>query len=206
VLSALAQRARRHDPLRVLFVGNVIRRKGLHLLIVALSQLPVESWQLEVVGSASVDPGYTELLHRLADQQGVMHRITWRGSAPDATLQSLLATCDLLAVPSYEGFGIVYLEAMAYGLPVIATTAGAAHELVEPDVNGYLISPGDCTTLAEKLRLLAHNRSLLVVLGYQARLRYERHPRWSDSMSAAIFWLHEIYTRFGASDDPSRHL
>jgi glycosyltransferase involved in cell wall biosynthesis len=196
VLAALAQRARRQGPLRVLFVGNVIRRKGLHLLTAALSQLPVESWRLEIVGSATVDPSYVEMVHSFAAQHNLTHRITWHGSASDAALQTLLATCDLLAVPSYEGFGIVYLEAMAYGLPVIATTAGAAHELVEPGVNGYLVSPGDSAALAARLRSLTHNRSLLAVMGYQARLRYERHPSWSDSMSRAIVWLHEVQSCF----------
>jgi glycosyltransferase involved in cell wall biosynthesis len=95
-------------------------------------------------------------------------------------------------MPSYEGFGIVYLEAMAFGLPVLAANVGAAPELITPGVNGYLVSPADDAALAQQIDLLLSNRVLLAALSYHARQRYEAHPTWHESMHKASVWLHEI--------------
>ena len=92
-------------------------------------------------------------------------------------------------MPSYEGFGIVYLEAMAYGMPVIAASAGAAPEIIAPAVNGYLVAPDDDLTLATKLELLERNRVHLATLAYHARRRYDQHPTWQQSMGSAYRWL-----------------
>jgi glycosyltransferase involved in cell wall biosynthesis len=82
---------------------------------------------------------------------------------------------------SYEGFGIAYLEGMAFGLPAIATTAGAAGEIVTHGKDGYLISPGDSHALAEHLLQLAMDRQLLLAMSLAARERFLAHPTWEQS-------------------------
>jgi glycosyltransferase involved in cell wall biosynthesis len=97
-------------------------------------------------------------------------------------LVNKLQESHLLAVPSsYEGFGIVYLEGMCFGLPAIGTTTGAAGEVIESGKTGFLIAPEDSKSLADCLRSLAENRDLLVRLSLNARERYLRQPSWTES-------------------------
>jgi glycosyltransferase involved in cell wall biosynthesis len=101
----------------------------------------------------------------------------------------------LLAVPSYEGFGIVYLEAQRFGLPVNALTAGAAREVVLNGQTGVLVPPGDVAALAAALRRFVQDRELLLGMGLAARLRYTLHPTWAQSMAGAVTWLEENAVR-----------
>ncbi|HXF63330.1 MAG TPA: glycosyltransferase family 4 protein [Caldilineaceae bacterium] len=192
VLAYLARRARGDRPLQVLFLGNVIPRKGLHLVVEALGHLPPGGWRLQIAGNTTIDPAYTGQVKMAAARAGIARQITWHGAVGQSRLRDLLAAADLLAVPSYEGFGIVYLEAMAFGLPVIAGATGAAQEIVRHGVNGYLVTPGNALELAAFARLFVDNRIHLATLGYQARLHYERHPTWRAIMSGALEWLHEF--------------
>ncbi|MCS6910335.1 MAG: glycosyltransferase family 4 protein [Anaerolineales bacterium] len=177
-------------PLRVLFVGNVIPRKGLHTLLAALAQVRGE-WRLSVVGRLDADPKYGRRIMRriramveTGSGASLLNRVSFLGRLSDAELRAQLETHHLLAVPSsYEGFGIVYLEAMAHGLPVIATTAGAAHEIVTPGVDGYLVPPEDPAALAGALQTFLADRERLRAMSLAARARYERHPTWAQNMS-----------------------
>jgi glycosyltransferase involved in cell wall biosynthesis len=193
VLELLARRSASIGPLQVLFVGNVIARKGLHTLVSALAALPCTQWQLQIVGNDRIDPSYSRRVRTLAARADLNDNLIWHGALDDAALRRQWCAADLLAVPSYEGFGIVYLEAMAFGLPVIASTAGAAHEIITPGANGYLVAPDKPAHLASYLNTLATNRSQLAVLGYHAHLRFERHPTWQASMARAVTWLHEAH-------------
>ena len=177
-------------PLRVLFVGNLIARKGLHHLVAALSRLPPSVWQLNVVGDDTVDGGYSAGLRRQIGAGGLEANIRLRGRVSDRDLAQEYRTAHVLAVPSsYEGFGIVYLEGMAYGLPVLAGVQGAGGELVRPDVNGFLVEPGDAHGIAGHLSALAGDRRRLAVLGRNARQLFASHPSWADSAAAVRQFL-----------------
>jgi glycosyltransferase involved in cell wall biosynthesis len=89
-----------------------------------------------------------------------------------------------LVVPSeYEGFGIVYLEGMSFGLPAIGSTAGAAREIITDGANGYLVPPNDPAALAKRLAALASDRDQLAHLSVAARERFLSQPSWADSMA-----------------------
>jgi len=88
----------------------------------------------------------------------------------------------VMVVPSsYEGFGIVYLEGMGFGLPAIGTKAGAASEIITHGEDGYLIEPDDVDALANHLSELVVNRDLLVKLSLNAMKRYQRQPKWDET-------------------------
>ena len=111
----------------------------------------------------------------------------------DEALAEQFAANDLLVVPSsYEGFGIVYLEAMAHGLPVIATTAGAAGETVADGVNGFLVPPDDAAALAQRIHLLHEDRARLWSMSSAARVSYTAAPTWAESMGSAREFLLRI--------------
>jgi glycosyltransferase involved in cell wall biosynthesis len=192
IFSAIAQRLNQNEPLQLLFVGNLMVRKGLHTLLKALARLDDASWHLHIVGNPDIDPSYSIAMHQLANTLNLTTLLTWHGRINDQQLAHLYLTSDLLALPSYEGFGIVYLEAMAHGLPVLATTAGAAPELIHAGKNGYLITPDDDRTLAQHLTCLQTNRVHLATLAYHARQSYETHPTWQTSMQSIYLWLCEF--------------
>jgi glycosyltransferase involved in cell wall biosynthesis len=180
----IAQRARRPGPVNLLFVGNLIRRKGLHTILAALSKLPENTFILEVIGSMDVDVGYTAAIRRQVVGLGLEPAVRLHGVLDDAELRALFRRAHALVLPSsYEGFGIVYLEGMGFGLPSIATTAGAAGEIIDDGQTGFLIPPEDPQVLAACLRRLAADRELLARMSLGARRRYDLHPTWEQSVT-----------------------
>lgn len=175
---------RNADPklLRVVFVGNIIPRKRLQTLIWALDHLALEPLQIDIIGDLNIDPFYTLDMMKLVEERHLSKKVEFYGRLDDDTLALHLTRSDVLVVPSqYEGFGIVYLEAMGFAMPVIGTTGGAAGELIDHGRNGFLIEPGDNQTLARHLYQLLNNRELLADMGQQALKRFEAHPTWAES-------------------------
>ncbi|MCA9994981.1 MAG: glycosyltransferase family 4 protein [Anaerolineales bacterium] len=180
----VAAKAQQTAPLQLLFVGNLIPRKGLHTLLDALATMPRSDWRLAVVGETAVSPAYTAHIQHQIARHNLANSITLHGPLPDAALADQFARSHLLVVPSsYEGFGIVYLEAMAFGLPAIGTTAGAANEIIHDGDNGLLIAPDDADTLAQRLTALHQNRDLLTRLSLSALSHSHRWPTWGESMA-----------------------
>ena len=177
----IAARAHLPGPLRILFLGNLIPRKELHTLLAALAQLPGESWRLEIVGSQQMNPRYVASIRRQIGRGQLENRVTLSGAVSDARLAEKLSQSQLLAVPSsYEGFGIVYVEAMGFGLPAIASTAGGAGEIVDHARNGYLVTPGDVKALAKYVYELSQDRDLLERMSLAAHGTYNRRPTWAE--------------------------
>jgi glycosyltransferase involved in cell wall biosynthesis len=180
-LQQIEARAQEPGPLRILFVGNLTPVKGLHTLLRALSQLPSDMWCLSVVGSLTMDPGYVHSIRRQINTAGWHDRVKLLGACAHAEVATHLTQHQVLAVPSlYEAFGIAYLEAMGFGLPVIASTAGAAHELITHTEHGFLVAPGDAATLAQYLHILQHDRDCLRHMSLAAYRRAQMHPTWAE--------------------------
>lgn len=178
----IAMRAQHPGPLRILFVGNLTPLKGLHTLLQAVARLARDDWRLTVVGSLTMAPDYVETIRRQIARDGLSTHVTLLGSVPNAVVATHLADSHVLAVPSfYEAFGIVYLEAMSFGLPIIASTAGAACELVTHEREGFLVPAGDADTLAQHLRTLSRDRTRLRRMGLAAARRARCHPTWAES-------------------------
>ena len=176
------ERAREPGPLRILFVGNLTPVKGLHTLLQALTALPPEAWCLTVVGSLTMDPAYVHSIERQIERSRLTDRVRLVGSRPHTAVAAHLARHQVLAVPSlYEAFGIAYLEALGFGLPVIGSTAGAAHELITDGEHGYLVTPGDVWRLSHHLLNLHRERETLRRMSLAAHRRARRHPTWSES-------------------------
>ena len=125
-------------PLRILYLGNVIERKGLCTLLSALDGLSTESskptdssgWQLTVVGSTEPEPAYAAQTRRRVAELDLSEHVDFVGEVSDDEVIAQLEASHVLCVPSrYEGFGMVYLEAMEYGVVPIATTKGGANEV-----------------------------------------------------------------------------
>ncbi|MDX1601114.1 MAG: glycosyltransferase family 4 protein, partial [Anaerolineales bacterium] len=164
---------------QLLFVGGLTRRKGLDSLLDALLGLTDLPWELQIVGRTDLDPTYAEKIKERAKQFSDPKRIMIHGHLERPLLERRYRRADLLVVPSQlEGFGMVYLEAMGYGLPVIATTNGGAAELIDHGHNGFLVPPNSPPILTEILRALLQDRDLRRSIGRAARSRFEEHPTW----------------------------
>jgi glycosyltransferase involved in cell wall biosynthesis len=186
----IAARAHAPGPLRVLFTGNLIRRKGVHTLLEAVRRLPPQVCRVEIIGSLTADPAYTADLGRMAESPDLRERVELIGRLPDAALAERMRSAHLLAVPSsYEGFGIVYLEGMSFGLPAIGCNQGGAGEIITDGLNGFLIPPNDPPALAERLLAVAADRDHLTRLSLAARQRFEAHPTWEMSMAQVREYL-----------------
>lgn len=196
----VARRAQAPGPLRVLVVGNVIHRKGLHVLLDALAGSADPDVEVKVAGRLDMEPGYTRLIHDLLRQSGLKDRVTLLGPVAGQALADLYREHHVMALPSaFEGYGIVYVEAQQFGLPVIGTTAGAAHEIIDDGVNGYLVAPGDSQALAARLKGLQDDRRLLARLGNNALDAYAAHPSWNASCDIIRHFLQARLTSRNAT-------
>ena len=181
------------DPLRLLFLGNVIPRKGLHIVLKALERLPDDQWTLTAVGNPQAHPSYARAVSRQIAQAGLAANVQFAGILPDRELSKYMKASHVLVMPSsYEGYGIVYAEAMGFGLPAIGTTSGAAGEIITHCRDGFLISPGDAVALASYLTELAQNRQRLLEMSLAARNRYQSLPTWKGSMDTIRTFLIEL--------------
>lgn len=186
----IESRAQQDSPLKILFLGNVIPRKGLHILLEAVNLISEGYWQLSIVGSLMLDSKYVQLNKQYVRSHGLEDKVEFIGLLADDQLQEVMLTSHVLVVPSYhEGFGIAYLEGMGCGLPAIASTAGGASELVSPGVNGYLVPPDDHAKVSEHIGQLINDRQLLIKLSQAALERYQQHPNWETSMARARSFL-----------------
>lgn len=192
----ILERARQRRPLRLLFVGNLIPRKGLHLLLEALSNLPQDAFHLDIVGDPNPAPAYVSRLKKQLHRLSLQDHVRFWGWVDHQHLAGLYRQAQVFVMPSFhEGFGIAYLEAMGFGLPVLATRQGGTAEWITHGVNGYLIEPGDIQALASALDELNANREKLAEMSLAARRRYLQHPTWEQSMGQVTNWLEDLVYR-----------
>jgi glycosyltransferase involved in cell wall biosynthesis len=170
-------------PLQLLCVGTVTPRKGHLLLIEALCGLKHLDWELACAGSLERSPDTVAAVRRRAAELGLEQRLRLLGELPPAAMPALYAGADVFVLPSlFEGYGMAYAEAMARGLPVLGTQAGAIPETVPADA-GLLVEPGSVSALSKALQRLIADPDLRCRLAAGARRARARLPTWSDSAS-----------------------
>jgi glycosyltransferase involved in cell wall biosynthesis len=170
---------------RLASVGSIVPRKGFDVLIEALAALPELPWRLSIAGDRTRDERAVAQLdesilrHRLAD------RVELLGALPAEKLEAVYTGADLFVLASrFEGYGMAYAEAIAHGLPVVGTTAGAIPDTVPPGA-GVLVEPNDIKALSRTLRMLIENPKERLWLAEGARAAAAELPTWHGS--AKIF-------------------
>jgi glycosyltransferase involved in cell wall biosynthesis len=152
-----AERPRGDRPAQVLFVGNDFDRKGGRLLLDWYATQRPDEVELHVVSR-----------ERIAPTPGIVVHNDLQPNSPE--LVALYGGCDLFVLPSLgECFGIATVEAMATGLPVIASDSGGTADIVDPGRNGFIVKAGDGNDLAQALETLLGDRDRRLVMGRQAR-------------------------------------
>lgn len=161
----------------ILSVGTVTPRKGYGLLVDALKACGDLDWTCEIVGADDRDKTETTRIHAVIEAASLTDRITLRGTIDD--VGACYMTADLFVSSSlHEGYGMAVVEAMAHGVPVITSTAGALKETAPV---AKLIEPGDADALATALRPLIADRAARQKLGAQCRTFAESLPGWDET-------------------------
>jgi len=165
----------------LLAVGSVVPRKGYDILVAALSGLKDLPWRLSIVGDATRDPDCAAALDRDIDRFDLRARIACLGAVSQDRLATLYDQTDLFTLPSrFEGYGMAFADAIAFGVPVIAARSGAIPETV-PAQASILVPPDDVPALASVLRRLLENESEREALRAQARAAARDLPSWRES-------------------------
>lgn len=184
-------------PFNILFLSNLIREKGVFILVDACSLLKERGYSFSCVfvggeGDVSVkelksylrEKGVTEVVKYCGKRYGDLKEMTFR----DADVLVLPSTCDC--------FPLVILEAMQHSLPVITAFEGGMPDMVDDGQTGYLIPRfNDVETLTDRLEQLIRNPSLLAEMGYNGRMKYERHFTLPIFEHRLLMILQEVVNR-----------
>ena len=165
---------RRHDTSEVILgtAGRLVELKGIEYLLRAAAALRQEfpALRVEIAGSGP----YREKLEEAVTRAGLGEQVKFLGWIDDLT--SVLPRWDAFVMPSLEeGFPIAALDAMAAGLPVVATSVGGIPELIEDGKTGWLVPPRDAEALTSRLRLLLSNPELRLSMGAAGYARVRDH-------------------------------
>lgn len=169
------------DVVNLLAVGSIVPRKGYDVLIAALGKIPDLKWQLVIAADPDRSPETTRALEAQIASLRLTDRVELAGVVSDRRLAELYANADLFVLPSrYEGFGMAYTEAIAHGVPVIGTTAGAIPEAV-PAGAGMLVAPDNVGELTLALMRLIGHSAERARLTAGARAAAATLPTWEDA-------------------------
>lgn len=162
----------------LLAVGALVPRKGYDVLVEALAGLRMLDWTAEIVGDPDRDPPTAAGLARAIEAEGLAGRVRLRGRVDAEALAEAYRSAHLFVIASrYEGYGMVATEALAYGLPIVSTDAGALAETV-PETAALKVAAGDAAALAEALRRVLADRGLRDRLRHGAETAARSLPTW----------------------------
>jgi glycosyltransferase involved in cell wall biosynthesis len=184
--------------INLLFVGILIPRKGVHLLLDALGELSHYSWRLRIVGDETLDVSYVESLREGALRLG--NRVEFLGRVTPEELSEIYLDSDIFILPSYfEGYGIVVAEAVLHLLPTIASKVGGIPEIVQDGKEGILVPPGDKSALKQALQDFLEHPEHLAPFIEACAVRRHSLPTWQQTgRLIEDFLLRFRDERFGA--------
>jgi glycosyltransferase involved in cell wall biosynthesis len=191
------------DPFNLLFVGRLVRRKGVDVLLNAATHLADDPrLRIHVVGEG---PERVSLMNE-AERLGVSGLVKFEGGVSSQRIAGFFEDCDALVLPAIvtesgetEGLGVVLLEAMGYGKPVIASDAGGITDIVIDDETGVLSPAGDAAALARAIRAAMDDPARMQRLSENGKVHAEREFGWDTIVSRLIDTYHmAVHHRTGA--------
>lgn len=184
------QRARVRPPL-ILSVGQIVARKGHDVLIDALHQIADLPWQMQIVGGTK-DAGVARALAAQVDRLNLGARVAFRGRMEASELAAIYRQASIFALATrYEGYGMVFGEALLHGLPIVTCAVGAVPETVPPGT-GLLVPVDDAAAFAAALRSLLSDAALYGSTAEAATAAGHALPRWSDTAALVAAVLDRV--------------
>jgi hypothetical protein len=186
-------RTRPNGEHHVLIVGNLVPSKNHKAVISAVARLGAiyPGIRLKIGGSGPEE----KRLRLLCQKLRVSDRVEFLGLCSRERVKQLMSECDIFVMPSYdEGFGIVYIEAMSQGKPVIGSRGEGIADVITEGETGFLVDPHNVDELTEKIRLLLDNGDLAEEVGRNARELVFREFTWKRNFDR----LMEVYQQLGA--------
>ncbi|RWX72873.1 MAG: glycosyl transferase group 1 [Candidatus Methanosuratincola subterraneus] len=178
----------------VLFVGRLVYEKGPHLLVEAASLL--KDCRVIIVGDGAMRP----YLEGLARKLGVSDRVTFTGHVDDETLLSIYEEASVLVIPSlYEPFGIVVLEAMSLGIPVIVSNTGGLDEIITDGRDGLKFQSGSPEELAKAIARILDDEGLRARLVENAKSRAKEFS-WKTTADQTLKLYKKVLEEYNAND------
>jgi glycosyltransferase involved in cell wall biosynthesis len=169
-LPRLERRPAPEKPCHLLFLGYLSARKGVPELLQALASPPMRDrrWRATLAGGGAIDE-----FRSFAEHLGIVEKVSFRGWLDQVAVSALYADADILVLPSHaEGLAMSVLEGLSHGLAIITTPVGAHSEVIEPEVSGIFVPPGDVAALASVLVRVIEDQSLRSQLARGARARF----------------------------------
>ncbi|MEO6086338.1 MAG: glycosyltransferase, partial [Umezawaea sp.] len=192
---------------RLLAIGDMVPHSGFHTAISALAQVP--DAELVIAGRCRhtdprEDPEVRRLVHH-ARRLGVAHRVSLIGPVDRARMPAVLRSADVLVCPQwYEPLGATALQAMACGVPVVASAVGALSDLVVDDVTGLLVPPRDHRALGNELRELLTDRTRCQMYSIAGADRARARYSWDRIAAETVMAYDKARARISAASVEGR--
>lgn len=166
---------------KLLYVGSIEKRKGIIYLIDSLRFLLGMDFEVNLIGYVK-EPEYYETVNEVVNELGIQNKVHFRGKVEPEVLKHFHLNSTVFVFPSLlEGYGMATAEAMAHGLPVVATRISATQELVADGVEGILVEPGNSEELGRALKKILADNNLLKTFSRNALKKAKTFPTWEQS-------------------------
>ncbi|WP_010293036.1 glycosyltransferase [Clostridium senegalense] len=172
-----------HGKRYILVVGNLIKTKGIDYAIRAFSNIhnDYEDLNLVIIGRGIE----RETLEKLAFENGVADKVIFKGALPHNIVMEYMKNCYIFVLPSYkEGFGVVYIEAMAHGKLVIGCKGEGIEDVIEDFKDGILMEPRNLEDLTNKIKYVLENDSIRKDIERNAKIKVETKYTWTQSANS----------------------
>jgi len=188
------ERKENRFPVKILTIGRLIPRKGFQFLIKSITEIAKNvnhDFKLEIVGDGPMKGKLTDLAQKLK----VNNKIDFVGSVPYDKLVKHYNQADIFVLPSFaEGMPLVVLEAMATGLPIVASKVQGIEDLVKSGINGYLVEAGNPKQLSREISKLINNGKVRIQMGYNS-LDQVRKYSWENIAQAYLNIFEKIISQ-----------
>lgn len=168
---------------KLLFIGNIEKRKNLHILINSLKLLPGIKFNLTIIGK-KIEEEYYEYIIAIINKMKLADKIDFKENLESSEIKSYYLNSDIMVFPSkWEGYGMVIAEAMAFGLPVIASNIPTSKELINDRINGILFEVGNEKELANSILELFNNNKLYNKISINSIQKVKSLKSWEETSS-----------------------